>query len=425
MDRKVPTPDDKEMPDQTRVEHQDEVADPRGSTAAEQDSSDLKRILQDHPALLAQLAPLASEVKAALMLQWMAELDSEQLQALIAFGQQQLASVHLPAPPVQSQTRLLLKKDYTYQEQGLSQPTQYYVYLRRRKPKLDRYIGTLFYVPRGCTLSYNVDSEGRVRFHPPYNLFQLKDTQNPLSIRVVRLLCLEPPPPDYTFTKQQNDSPQIYLHLEYLDPSTHQMLSQDYYPFPFCMYEGGQLDRYRWEVSVVSSPLPGAESHSSAASLDQLSPRLPTDTPHRLLETSQSAQFFLSNSAQAPLILERMRLWVSWSDRAMSQSRWEIVQSEPANQTKQPQTYALMHSGSRRIILSCQLDQAAVRFNYSLPVVMQWFQDLGLAVSESPDRRQYTAAELKLAHSLFVNMSLSQTNPLVVLKQLFGLSFTA
>jgi hypothetical protein len=419
MNRKV-FASDKGISNQISVEQQDKAANRSGSTIPQQDADDLKRILQDHSALVAQLASLSSKEKVALMHHWMAQLDSEQLQALVASGQQQLAV--LESPPIQSQTRLLLKKDYTYQQQGLSRPTQYYVYLRRRKPKLDRYIGTLFYVPQGCTLSYKVDAKGRVLFYPPHNLFQLKDTQNPTDTRLVRLLFLEPPPPDYTFTKQQNDSPQIYLHLEYLDSSTHQVLSQECYPFPFCMYEGGQLDRYRWEVSVVSFTS-GVETSSSGSALENLSSRLTTDPSRRVLtDSNQLTQFFLANPEQAPLILERMRLWVSWSDRAMSQSRWEIVQPEQTDPDNQ--AYRLIHSDSKRTILSCRLDQAIVRFHHSLPVVMQWFQALGLAVSESQDQRQYTAAELKLAHSLFINMSLSQTDPLVVLKQLFGVSFT-
>lgn len=421
MNRKAFAPD-KEISNQIGAEQQDKAANRSGSPIFQQDADDLKRILQDHSALVAQLASLSSKEKVALMHHWMAQLDSEQLQALIASGQQQLSVLESP-PPVQSQTRLLLKKDYTYQQQGLSRPTQYYVYLRRRKPKLDRYIGTLFYVPEGCTLSYKVDAKGRVLFYPPHNLFQLKDTQNPTDVRLVRLLFLEPPPPDYTFTKQQNDSPQIHLHLEYLDPHTHQVLSQERYPFPFCMYEGGQLDRYRWEVSVVSSLTSGAETSFSGSALENSSSRLAADAPHRVLtDSKQLTQFFLANPEQAPLILERMRLWVSWSDRAMPQSHWKIVQPEQTDPINQ--TYRLIHSDSKRTILSCRLDQATVRFHHSLPVVMQWFQALGLAVSESQDQRQYTAAELKLAHSLFIDMSLSQTDPLVVLKQLFGVSFT-
>lgn len=434
MNLKVFAPDH-EMSNQIGSPPQDETADRTGLTIAGQDA--LKRILQDHPGLEAQLAPLTLEEKAALMQQWMTQLERESLQALIAFGQQQLAAIPESPPAVQHQTRLVLKKDYTYQEQGLSQPTQYYVYLRRRKPKLDRYIGTLFYVPQGCSLSYKVDAEGRVLFYPPHNLFQLKDLQNPTEVRLVRLLCLEPPPPDYTFTKQKNDSPPISLHLEYLDPLTHQLLSQECYAFPACMYEGGPLDRYRWNVSVVSglpvSGLPSGteanltETNLSASIPERSSSRSTANPSRRIVETlnletsNQSAPFCLVNSEQAPRILERMQLWVKWSDRAMPQSRWEVVRPL-ANQTDQ--TYRLIHSNSGRTIFTWQGDRGTVHFNHSLPVVMKWFQDLGLAVSESQNQRQYGAAELKLAHSLFINMSLSETNPLVVLKQLFGVAFT-
>ncbi|WP_088888822.1 hypothetical protein [Leptolyngbya ohadii] len=442
MNRKVPAPDNKEMPDQTGLVQQDEAA-PSDATLADSALSDstimqpdsrddLENILQDHPVLLSQLVSLPPEIKVALMHHWMNQLSQEQLHALVSFGQQQLTSVaeSLPAS-VERQTRLVLKKDYSYQEQGLSQPTQYYVYLRRRKPKLDRYIGTLFYVPQGCTLSYKINAEGQVLFLPPHNLFQLKDSQNPLAVRLVRLLYLEPPPPDYTFTKQQHDSPHIHLHLEYLDPFTYQLQSRECYPFPFCMHEGGPLDRYRWDVSIASA-VPSESEQVSGVS-NHSSPRSTADSPRRVSEgLSDSAQFVLLNFAQSSLILERMQLWVTWSERAMPQSPWEIVQTnlpdaanQAASKTNQSgSTYTLVHSDSGRTILSYQPDRAIVYFSHSLPVVIKWFQDLGLAVSQTQDQRHYTAAQLKLAHSLFVNMSLAQTDPLVVLKQLFGVPFT-
>lgn len=417
MNLKVFAPDH-EMSNQIGLPQQDETAD-RGLTIAGQDA--VQRVLQNHPGLEAQLASVTLAEKVALMHHWVTQLDRESLQTLLASGQQHLATMP-DSPAVQHQTRLVLKKDYTYQEQGLSQPTQYYVYLRRRKPKLDRYIGTLFYVPHGCSLSYKVDAEGRVLFYPPHNLFQLKDSQNPAEVRLVRLLCLEPPPPDYTFTKQKNDSPPIALHLEYLDPRTHQLLSQECYPFPSCMYEGGPLDRYRWNVSVVAAAAADSETNP-AVSIQAQSASGAANSPRWIAETSaQPTQFRLANPAQAPRILERMQLWVKWSDRAMPQARWEIVQPEPAHQTNQ--IYRLIHSHSGRTILEWQGDRATVHFDHSLPIVMKWFQDLGLAVSESQNQRQYSAAELKLAHSLFINMSLSQTNPLIVLKQLFGVAFT-
>ncbi|MCY7277956.1 MAG: hypothetical protein LH702_30535, partial [Phormidesmis sp. CAN_BIN44] len=60
--------------------------------------------------------------------------------------------------------------------------------------------------------------------------------------------------------------------------------------------------------------------------------------------------------------------------------------------------------------------------------LMKWFHDLSLAVSQSQSHRQYSAVQLKLAHSLFIEMrlpmSLLQTDPLVALKKLFGVEFS-
>lgn len=205
--------------------------------------------------LFNQVSHLDTQGKFALSRKLIICLETTQLQELLKFGQQELAerqSSHQPSAAIVRQTTLILKKDYSYQKRGLSQPTQYYVYLRRRKPKLDRYIGSLFYVPQGCALSYFPDADGRIVFTPPHNVFILKDFTDPSLQQVVRLICLEPPPADYTFTKQQGDMPGIRLCLEYLDLQSHQPISEASYSFPFCMYEGGKLDRYRWDVSPLS-----------------------------------------------------------------------------------------------------------------------------------------------------------------------------
>ncbi len=206
-----------------------------------------------------QSSRLKAETKVALIRTLLTQLDAEHIQAIVEFGLREIGDRHRPSTSsaeVSHNTRLLLKKDYSYQDRGLSHPTQYYVYLRRRKPKLDSYIGALFYIPQGCTLSYFLDIDGQIIFNPLHNIFQLQDCTNPAIVQVVRLVCLKPPPPAYTFNKQQNDTPEIYLHLEYLDPKTYQPITKEAYPFPNCMYERGKLDRYRWEVSMVLSVPP-------------------------------------------------------------------------------------------------------------------------------------------------------------------------
>lgn len=216
--------------------------------------------------LLDEASKLPVNEQISFICQLIAKLETSQIQTLLEFSQQELAArqEHSPTPAVR-QTTLLLKKDYSYQKRGLNQPTQYYVYLRRRKPKLDRYIGTLFYIDQGAALSYYPDADGRIVFTAPHNLFALTDVTNPSLHQAVRLVCLEPPPPDYTFTKQQDDTPAIQLRLEYLDPESYQLLSEEIYPFPFCMYGGGPLDRYRWNVSPLILP----SSHTARSTANE------------------------------------------------------------------------------------------------------------------------------------------------------------
>jgi hypothetical protein len=424
-----------------------------------------------------QVNQLEGRAKVALIRKLLSHLKTEQIQAIIEFGHQELAErQHHPTLPTVAEPRttcLLLKKDYTYQERGLSEPTQYYVYLRRRKPKLDRYIGTLFYIPNGCALSYFPDAEGRIFFKPPHNVFQLKDSKNPLISQYVRLICLEPPPPDYTFAKQQDDVPDIHLRLEYLDPNTFQPLAEESYQFPFCMYEGGKLDRYRWEVSAAALPThitvsesvtpppkiqvdierdrssskPTSPPHESAVQEPLASTQLDstlsspasgrlsatpnvssqhdllakkkdvrTKSPRRIIELPENiSTFYIEDHAHAAIILERMRLWVSWSEKAMPQARWEIVQDKDI--------YTIRNVNFKRKLLSFSPEQGALTLATSVPVIVKCFQDLSLAVSQTQNQRQYSAAQLKLARSLFVDMSLPQSNPLTILKQLFGVKF--
>lgn len=423
MDRKVPAPVVDERLAQAILEERVEAAIHliQQSELPEEDAS-LDKSLISLVELIEQASQLEGHAKVVLIRRLLTQLEASQIETILEFGQRKLAEQpHPPAPstPVHRKTRLLLKKDYTYQNRGLSEPTQYYVYLRRRKPKLDRYIGTLFYIAQGCTLSYFPDAEGRIVFQPPHNIFQLRDSKNPSIYQIVRLICLEPPPPEYTFTKQQNDTPEIYLRLGYLDPITSQPVAEETYAFPFCMHEGGKLDRYRWDV------IPIALSSEQATSSEPM-PQTPTDELEKQqasisqLKVEPSPQklstFYLSNRCDAMLILERMRLWVAWSEKAKLRSPWKIVQ--------QGEVYHLRKAGFKRNLLSFSLDEASVTLEHTLLVVVKCFRDLGLAVSQAQNQKQYSSAELKLAHTLFVNMSLAQNNPSVVLKKLFGVEFS-
>lgn len=453
MDRKVPAPVVDERLAQSILEQKTETAISllrqmeRSSSVERPEAVIESDRITYHAAILEQASQLDVDARVALIRRLITHLELEQIQSILEFGQREIAERQRKSKTtsVDRQTRLLLKKDYSYQSRGLNEPNQYYVYLRRRKPKLDRYIGTLFYVPQGCTLSYSLDADGRIIFEPPHNVFLLKDFKNAAVTKVVRLIGLEPPPASYTFTKQQNDNPEIYLRVQYLDPNTYQTLSEESYAFPFCMYEGGQLDRYRWDVSTLTVPSeleistlqeeeeptfssqltqtaveplaiePSAKTKSHTATHDSVRNAAKS---RRVIElpAAKSATFYLVNRCDSALILERMRLWVAWSEKAMPQSRWELVQDDTV--------HMLRNTSFKRHILKFSLDRASVTLENSLPVLMRWFHDLGLAISQSQSQKQFSPAQLKLAHSLFVDMSLPQNDPLVVLKKLFGTEFS-
>lgn len=382
--------------------------------------------------LLNHVTQLNSQDKLALIRQLLIQLKPNHLRNIVEFGQQTLADRQhdkLTSATIHRETCLLLKKDYSYQERGLSEPTQYYVYLRRRKPKLDRYIGALFYIPQGCILSYVPDGQGRILFQPPHNVFQLTDSKKSMGTQIVRLIALEPPAADYTFTKQQADTPTIHLRLEYLEPLTLQAIAEESLPFPACMHEGGALDRYRWDVMLVQPSIEHevaiATSLNSitAPSLLNLSENEPSVEvqPEKTasvlrLPAIKSAPFCLSNPSDTAQVLERLRLWVAWSEKAIPQSKWAIVQKGDG--------YTLINATFKRSILSVDVEQATVTLHGSLPVTVKWFHDLSLAVSQSQNQRRYSFAQLKLAHNLFVEMSLPQTDPVVLLKKLFGVDFS-
>ncbi|NJR65561.1 MAG: hypothetical protein HC772_09985 [Leptolyngbyaceae cyanobacterium CRU_2_3] len=211
-----------------------------------------------HSALFQSASQLDLKTKQALCQLLLTQLGVEQAREILDFAKLELAAregrVSMIRKPPERCTRLVLKKDYSFQKLNLAHPTQYFVYLVRRKPKLDRYIGALFYIPQGFPLSYFPDAEGRIVFTPPNNLFKLIDSQS-LKTQVVRLVSVDPPPPDYTFDRGQEDTPEIFLCLDYLDPITYEPLASERYHYPSCMYEGGKLDRYRWKVEPLVLPL--------------------------------------------------------------------------------------------------------------------------------------------------------------------------
>lgn len=453
MSREVPALGAEGLVQASLSEEFESVNEPFSSTDSSGTNVTLDSDAECSPDLLNLALRLQPKAKVALIRKLITQLETDQIHSILESGLKEIGNRYRrgsSSAVINHNTRLVLKKDYSFQERGLDEPSQYYVYLRRRKPKLDRYIGALFYIPGGCTLSYFLDAEGRIVFNPPSNIFQLQDCKNPSVMQTVRLVCLQPPPPDYTFTKQQNDTPEIYLHLEYLDSKTYQTLSTQVYPFPACMHEGGKLDRYRWEVSMLKLSPEVAESLNTQPSntdyplerelaafsdtADAIADPVPTSfnigyspsipapepaqSPRRILEISSSKPLtlHLCDSNNGDAILKRMRLWASWSEKTMPQSKWEIVQNEDV--------YKLINARFKRQILTFSRTQLTVTLENSLPVLVKWFHDLSLSVSQAQNQRQYSTAQLKLAHSLFVDMSLPQKDPVVMLKKLFGVEFS-
>jgi hypothetical protein len=397
------------------------TAPPKTDPVLEDDMISEAQEKSNSATILERAVALSNQDKMVVIRELIAQLETKQIQSILEFGLREISDrPRKQTAPVEQNTRLLLKKDYSYQDRGLDEPTQYYVYLRRRKPKLDRYIGALFYIPQGCTLSYALDGEGQILFNPPHNIFQLTDSKDPTNVQLVRLLSLQPPPPDYTFAHQPADVPEIYIQLEYLDPQTFQSLMQRAYPFPLCMYENGELDRYRWNVSTIVLPFGSEDSpHLTSEPVNPPIVKVKSAQPLRQvldLPKTKTTTLYLSDLEGADGLIKRMRLWVAWSKKAMPQSRWEILQENDV--------YTLINAHFKRPILSFSIKQASITLEDSLPVLMKWFHDLSLAVSQTHNnQRYYTAAQLKLAHNLLIDMSLPQTDPVIVLKKLFDREF--
>ncbi|HEY9643341.1 MAG TPA: hypothetical protein V6C57_22825, partial [Coleofasciculaceae cyanobacterium] len=392
-----------------------------------------------------------------------------QAREIIDFAKSELAAregrVSAIRKPPERCTRLVLKKDYSFQKLNLAHPTQYFVYLVRRKPKLDRYIGALFYISQGFPLSYFPDADGRIVFTQPNNVFKLVDSQS-LQTQVVRLVSVDPPPPDYTFERGQEDTPEIYLRLDYLNPVTYEPLNSECYPYPNCMYEGGELDRYRWKVEPLVLPLevqtrlqsipsaqplssaPGVEadlvpvvqrreslsvSSQTAQAITQLTalgdnaaaastPAVPAATPRPKkfiltdLPKANTATYYLADPAQGQRVLERLRLYALLSEMATPHAKWIIEQK-----SDKATVYRLVNSKTKRLIVQFAADDASVTLQNSFPVIMTAFRDLARSASQTSQRM--TREQQTLIHKLHVEMGLPHKNPLEILEKLFGVGF--
>ncbi len=434
--------------------------------------SSLEGQISRHTDLFDRVARLDSQTKQTLCQLLLTQLSAEQTQEVIDFGKSDLAAregkVSIARKPPERCTRLVLKKDYSFQKLNLAHPTQYFVYLVRRKPKLDRYIGALFYIPGGVPLSYFPDADGRIVFTPPNNIFRLVDSESS-QVQVVRLVAIEPPPSSYTFERGQEDIPEISLSIDYLDPVSYDLLRSERYHYPTCMYEGGELDRYRWKVEllVLSLDLQARLSASSGAvqppaipvetellsgvqhreslsvssqtaqTITQLTaladnaaiasspPALPvpamssTPRPKKFILTelpkANTATYYLAESQQSDKVLERLRLFAAISELAMPHAKWVIEGRSDGG------IYRLTNSKTKRLIVQYASHETAVTLQNSFPVIMTAFRDLARSASQTSQRM--TREQQSLMHKLHVEMGLPHKNPLEILEKLFGVTF--
>lgn len=424
-----------------------------------------------HTELFDRVTRLDFQTKQTLCQLLLTQLSAEQAQEVIDFGKSELAAregkVSSTRKPPERCTRLVLKKDYSFQKLNLAHPTQYFVYLVRRKPKLDRYIGALFYVPGGVPLSYFPDADGRIVFTPPNNIFKLVDSESS-QVQVVRLVAIEPPPSGYTFERGQEDSPEIYLSLDYLDPVSYDLLRSERYHYPTCMYEGGELDRYRWKVELLVLPLdlqprlfssgaaqlPAAStgtellsdvqhheslsvSAQTAQTITQLTaladngaivsstptPPVPamssTPRPKKFILTelpkANTATYYLTEPQQRDEVLERLRLFAAISELAMPHAKWVIEGRSDSG------IYRLANSKTKRLIVQFAAHETAVTLQNSFPVIMTAFRDLARSASQASQRM--TREQQSVMHKLHVEMGLPHKNPLEILEKLFGVTF--
>ncbi|MBI4783774.1 MAG: hypothetical protein HY785_21030 [Oscillatoriophycideae cyanobacterium NC_groundwater_1537_Pr4_S-0.65um_50_18] len=445
----------------------------------ESDSTALKQLSPEahalrHSELFEMALRLDPQAKQSLCQLLLTQLSAEQTREVIDFSRSELAAREgkgsLTRKPAERCTRLVLKKDYSFQKLNLAHPTQYFVYLVRRKPKLDRYIGALFYVPSGVSLSYFPDAEGRIVFTPPHNVFKLVDSES-AQTQVVRLASIEPPPAEYTFERGQEDVPEIYLCLDYLDPVTYEWVRSERYHYPTCMYEGGKLDRYRWKVEPLELPveiqtrlqslpaiseqtlsLPVEEtgllsgvqrreslsvSSETAHTITQLTaladsaaiapatqaPATPavsaTPRPKKFILTelpkANTATYYLADPQQSVVVLERLRIFAALSELAMPHAKWVV---EERSDTA---IHRLVNSKTKRLIVQFSTDETAVMLQNSFPVIMTAFRDLARSASQTSQRM--TREQQSLTHKLHVEMGLPHKNPLEILEKLFGVTF--
>lgn len=197
-------------------------------------------------ALLKSLSGLDFQEQLEVLQQLFLQLENQQLDQIIQAASNELDNRQ------KALTRLMGKRDYKFYQKGKTR--QVYIYVRRRqRQNVSCYLGELFLIPEGHAYQFCSSPDGGLLF-PENNIFRLSDPKTGRS-HVIKLLKLDPPPPDYDIPDPGSKEPidlQLKLHLELLNPVTLQPQDRRFTYFPTCMHGAGQLSQSVWQVEVVA-----------------------------------------------------------------------------------------------------------------------------------------------------------------------------
>ncbi|MEP0914344.1 hypothetical protein NDI45_25900 [Leptolyngbya sp. GB1-A1] len=319
--------------------------------------------------------------------------------------------------------RIKVKKDYSFRELDLPYPQQYFISISAKyKIHGDIYLGVLFFVESGYALDYVPSKLGTIQFNPETSIFRLESSESHQH-KIIRLIMLTPPPPDYDVMKIK---PEIYkqvpcfLHVEILDDNL-QIVEREQYQFPACMFLREVFDRDYWDV-VTPIHLSGVTSHSdsaSAASQDNSrSSGFSQTVPPRSLRVicqpkmqPNSPTFIIVNQAKISLMTSFLRQLAVLSQKAFPHSPWRF--------NLRDLNYRLLHS-SKKIIVEVRVNDREVLIGeMPLNILSDWCRDLGVQISQNANSTRYTERDKEIARNLMIEFSASISDPLTFLEKFF------
>jgi hypothetical protein len=229
-----------------------------------------------------------------------------------------------------------------------------YVYVLRRRDGVQRCLGAL--LPVEHDYQYRLPEAGGIVFSQ-HEQFRLTHKSDPQQVKLIRLLRLDPPPPDYDFEDDQPLNLQVGLHFESLNPFTYQPQSVHQVDFPDCL-KTGIFRKKDWHFEAIALP-------PSAA------------TTFEVGSATASGQFLRVAPQAVPAVLEQIEQWEILSQSALKGDRWHLTISEVA--------YRLIH-GSGTLIVEYRTRDSLLWSEQSVPVLVQWFEEL--ATGASPEAQQ-------------------------------------